>query len=193
MHDAELINEIKRGSESAFRLLIDRYKAHCFNIAFGIVQDKEIAEDVVQDVFLKFWEIKKDFELKAKFSTWMYRVATNMALNKIRKNKLMNAFSKFPRLDSSEDNDGYFDNKMYQQPEVETQKHNEYIKEALKIAIDSLPRRQKIAFVLNKYEKLSYREVADIMEVSLQTVESLLFRAKENLQKKLLQVYKNLD
>lgn len=172
-------------------MLIEKYKDQCFVIALGIVQDASVAEDVVQDVFLKFWEIKKDFELKAKFSTWMYRVATNMAINKHRKNKIMSAFSKFTGTDNNTDD--YFDKKMFHQPEIEQQNHNEYIKKSLKNAINSLPSRQKIAFVLNKYQNLSYKEVAEVMEVSLQTVEALIHRAKYNLQKKLLNVYKNLD
>ena len=189
MTDKELIDKIRNNDEQAFAEIIDKYKDACFRVAYGIVQDKHTADDVVQDVFVKFWQIRKDFELTSKFTTWMYRVATNMALNKVRKQKKSKVFSSLG-FDNNDDNE--FENKLVHNAEADKNDRNEYIKKALKTALDTLPKKQRIAFVLNKYEKMSYKEVAEVMELSLANVETLIHRAKKNLQKKLLDTYKNL-
>ncbi len=189
MTDKELIEKIRNDNERAFAEIIDKYKDACFRVAYGIVQDKHTADDVVQDVFVKFWQIRKDFELTSKFTTWMYRVATNMALNKVRKEKRSKVFSSFG---FDDDNDNEFENKLTHNAEADNNDRNEYIKTALKTALNTLPKKQRIAFVLNKYEKMSYKEIAEVMELSLSSVESLIHRAKKGLQKKLLNTYKNI-
>jgi RNA polymerase sigma-70 factor (ECF subfamily) len=193
VHDKDLIEKIRNNDTQAFKELIDKYKSQSFRIAIGFVHNKAIAEDIVQEVFIKFWEIRKDFELTAKFSTWLYRVTANKAINSIRKNKFTSVFSSFSGKNDQNDDFEDFEKKIEDENKIDENFKEEHIKKALKTAIDSLPKKQKIAFVLNKYQDFSYKEIAEIMELTLSSVESLLHRAKKNLQKKLFDVYKNLN
>ncbi len=194
MHDQELIKKIKEDNQEAFKTLIDKYKQQVFNIAIGFLHDKTSADDVVQDVFIKFWDTRKNFELTAKFSTWLFRVTSNTCINIVRRNKFSTSFSSLKKKDDEnkslnfedtieDENNTNFDEKY-------RQKH---IKSALKIAINKLPKKQRIAFILSKYQDFSYKEIADIMELSVSSIESLLHRAKKNLQKHLLNTYNSLN
>lgn len=190
-----MISKIKdNNDQDAFRLLIDKYRKMVFKIAVGFLHDKDSADDVVQDVFIKFWETRKDFELKAKFSTWLYRVTANHCVNVQRKNKFSTAFSGIFSKNNDEKEVTFEEQIADSHAEIENDNFkNEHLKLALKTAINSLPKKQRIAFVLNKYQDFSYKEISDIMELSLSSVESLLFRAKSGLQKKLENTYKELN
>ncbi len=194
MHEKELIEQIKRNDEQAFTKLINTNKEQVLRIAMGFVHDKSLAEDIVQDVFIKFWEIREDFELTAKFSTWLYRVTINMSLNVVRKAKFSRVFSSFSGKYNDEGNKTSYESVINDesQKSVDEVFKQEHIKIALKNAIDSLPKKQKTAFILSKYQDFSYKEISEIMELSISSIESLLHRAKTNLQKKLFNVYKNL-
>lgn len=194
MQDFELIELIKKDDKKAFKELIDKYKQNVFSIAIGFLHDSDKADDIVQEVFIKFWEKRKEFELNAKFSTWLYRVTSNLCINTVRRNKFSTVFSNI-KTSNNEGKQVDFEQQIedanWQNNDEKEKK--EHIKIALKNAINSLPKRQKMAFVLNKYQNFSYQEISDIMELSLSSIESLLFRAKKNLQKKLLNTYKSLN
>lgn len=194
MQENQLIDKLKNNDQAAFSEIIENYKQQVFRIAIGFVHDKTLAEDIVQDVFIKFWEIREDFELTAKLSTWLYRVTANMSINVIRKSKISSVFSSISGKTENKDSSSNFETtiKDESQKTLDDEFNQEHIKIALKNAIDSLPRKQKIAFVLNKYQNFSYKEIAEIMEMSLSSIESLLHRAKTNLQTKLITVYNNL-
>lgn len=195
MQDKELIIKIQQNDDqAAFRELIDNHREMVFRIAIGFLHDKNQADDIVQDVFIKFWEVRKDFELKAKFSTWLYRVTSNHCINVQRKNKFSTAFS------SMFSNNGEYEKSDFESQIKDNQTYNDddnykkaHLKLALKTAINSLAKKQRIAFVLSKYQDFSYKEIAETMELSISSVESLLFRAKKNLQKKLLNTYKEIN
>ncbi len=194
MQDQKLIKRIKKDDESAFKELIDKYKQQAFAISMGFMHNKAQAEDIVQDVFVKFWEIKDEFELKAKFSTWLYRVVSNMSINQLRRNKFSSVFSAFKNSENNLNSTDYeqqiIDNNT---STVDENFKDEHIKIALKKAINSLPKRQRIAFIFSKYQNFSYKEIAEIMETSVSSVESLLHRAKNSLQKKLVKTYKSIN
>ncbi len=194
MQDKELIAKISKNNDnSAFNELINRHKDNVFSIAIGFLHDKDAANDIVQDVFLKFWEIRKDFKLTAKFSTWLYRVTVNKCINVQRKNKFSTVFSTFENKNNNE-NDISFEAQIpdNQQDTIDNKDKQNILKKNIENALNSLPKRQKIAFILNKYQNLSYKEIADVMELSVSSVEALLYRAKANLQKKLYKTYENL-
>ena len=194
MHEKELIEQIRDNDKTAFTILIETNKDQVFRIAMGFVHDRALAEDIVQDVFIKFWEIRNDFELTAKLSTWLYRVTANMSINAIRKNKLSSVFSSFSNKKYGDNDSQTYESTLNDegQKSADDDFRQEHIKVALKNSIDSLPKRQKMAFVLSKYQNFSYKEISEIMELSVSSVESLLHRAKINLQNKLFNVYKNL-
>lgn len=194
MHDKELIEQIKDNNQEAFAEFINKNKEQVFRVAMGFVHDKSLADDIVQEVFIKFWEKREEFELKAKLSTYLYRVTTNMCLNSIRKSKFSTVFSSIKSKSDETENSQTYEASLNDenQQTIDDNFKQEHIKIALKRATNSLAKNQKTAFILSKYQDFSYKEIAEIMELSISSVESLLHRAKKNLQKKLLNVYNNL-
>lgn len=188
MSENEIIEQLRLGKESAFRKLVETYQKMVIKTCFGLVQNREDAEDIAQDVFIEIYRNIKKFRANSKLSTWLYRIAVNRSLNHIRNNKKNKWLQSFEDAVSNK-------NKEYQQIESSKSDQPEYELEKkqraaiLHEAINSLPKNQKIAFTLSKYEDLSYQEIAEVMEVSLSSVESLIFRAKKGLQKKLYKCY----
>lgn len=185
MMDDFLAEQLKRGDERAFRKLVDEYQNMVFSTCFGIVHDYDDADDVVQDVFIEAFRSVDKFRADSKISTWLYRIAVNKSLNFVRDNKRRKFFQSIGAIDAPDIADEGHASDMPYNTLVEKERA-----EILHKAIDSLPKKQRTAFVLNKYEELSYAEIADVMETSVSSVESLLFRAKKGLQKKLLHCYK---
>jgi len=189
MSDHEIIEQLKQGKEQAFKMLVDNYRKLVVNTCYGLVHNREDAEDIAQDVFIEVYRAVQHFRADAKLSTWLYRIAVNRSLNHIRDNKKHKWFRSF-------ENDVADKSRQLQQIESARSEHPEFELEnkqralILHEAVNSLPENQKVAFTLSKYEDLSYNEIAEVMEMSVSSVESLLFRAKKNLQKKLHTCYK---
>ncbi|MFV0590813.1 MAG: RNA polymerase sigma factor [Draconibacterium sp.] len=189
MSDQEIIEQLKQGSEAAFRKLVESHQKLVVNTCFGMVHNREDAEDIAQDVFIEVYRSVEHFRADSKLSTWLYRIAVNRSLNHIRDNKKHKWFQSFEK-------DGEARNRQLLQVESPAADHPGYEMEnnqrtaILHEAINSLPENQKVAFTLSKYEDLSYQEISEVMEMSVSSVESLLFRAKKNLQKKLYKCYK---
>jgi RNA polymerase sigma factor (sigma-70 family) len=188
MTEQELLIRLQSGEESAFKTLVETHQKRVFNIVLAIVQNFEEAEDVSQEVFMEVYQSVHKFRGDSKISTWLYRIATTKALEEIRKKKTAKRFAFFTSLfgDSSE---VLYDSADFVHPGVVLeQKENAKI---LFKAINQLPDNQKVAYTLSNIEGLSYNEITEVMQVSLSSVESLLFRAKANLKKSLADYYKN--
>jgi RNA polymerase sigma-70 factor (ECF subfamily) len=189
MDEYQLINGIQQGERKAFQILVETYQRMVVNTCFGIVHNRADAEDLAQDVFLEIFRTAKNFRGDSKISTWLYRIATNRSLNLIRNNKRKRFFQSIEetftggRNRASEISDNRGD-----QPDrnISDQQRTDLLHHA----IDKLPEKQRIAFTLNKYEELPYQQIAEIMEISLASVESLIHRAKKKLQEQLLECYK---
>lgn len=188
MTDRELIDQIlTQNSQKAFEELVNKYQPLVAKTCLGFVSSQADAEDLTQDVFIEVFESLDSFRSESKISTWLYRIAVNKSLNFIRKQKREKMFrsiesfftTKGERSETLEliDKGGASADRKIEAFEN---------KQMLKNAINSLPDNQRIAFILSKYQDLSYKEIAEVMSVSLSSVESLLFRAKANLQKKLI-------
>jgi len=189
MSDPEIIEQLRQGNEKAFRKLVENYQKLVVNTCYGLVQNREDAEDIAQEVFVEVYRSVEHFRADAKLSTWLYRIAVNRSLNHIRDNKKHKWFQSFTKEVESQNRQLLqVESAQTDQPEFELE--NKQRATILHEAINSLPENQKVAFTLNKYEDLSYKEIADVMEMSVSSVESLLFRAKQNLQKKLHACYK---
>jgi len=159
------------------------------NTCFGLLQNREDAEDIAQDVFIEVYRNIQNFRAQSKLSTWLYRIAVNRSLNHIHDNRKNKWFQSFEDVVAAKNREILqIKSSISDQPEFALEKQQRAI--ILHEAIKSLPKNQKIAFTLNKYEELSYREIAEVMELSISSVESLLFRAKKGLQKKLYSCYK---
>jgi len=150
------------------------------------VQNTEDAEDIAQDVFVEVFRSIHSFRADAKISTWLYRIAVNRSLNHIRDNKKRKWFQSFD--DVVKEKNAQLQHQASENPGTELE--NLQRANILHEAIGTLPENQKTAFTLNKYEDLSYKEIAEIMDTSVASVESLIHRAKTGLQKKLYTCYK---
>lgn len=189
MTDRDLVKEVINGDSNAFKELVERYTSLVVNTCYGFTHNKEDAEDIAQDVFIKVYQIINKFRNESKISTWLYRISVNRSLNFIRNNK------KYREQKSIESNEQSCDDVLVQvvdddQNNPETKIENKERANILHQAIDSLAKNQRIAFTLSKYEDMSYAQIAEVMAVSISSVESLLHRAKKNLQKKLIDFYR---
>lgn len=189
MSEAEIIQKLQQGDEKAFKQLVEKYQQLVVNTCFGLVHNNEDAEDIAQDVFIEVHRSISNFRADSKISTWLYRIAVNRSLNFIRDNK------RRKMAQSIEDMFSLGKEKLTniypgQTESPDSEFENSERAAILHKAIDSLPKNQRVAFTLNKYDDLSYKEIAAVMETSISSVESLIHRAKKNLQKKLYTCYK---
>lgn len=189
MDEAQLIKGIQQGDSKSFQILVETYQRMVVNTCLGIVHNKADAEDLAQDVFLEIFRTAENFRGEAKLSTWLYRIATNRSLNLIRNNKRKRFFQSVEETFTGGRNraNEISENRGDQPDQKITDQQRS---DLLHKAIDQLPEKQRIAFTLNKYEDLPYQQIAEVMEISLASVESLIHRAKKNLQKELLDCYK---
>ncbi len=189
MTDREFVLEIRKGNQQAFRMFVEKYQLTVIKTCNGFVHNLEDAEDIGQEVFLEVYRSIHNFREESKLSTWLYRIAVNKSLNHLRKYKLKKNLESIESLFITNKNmiNEIRDNSNLQ-PDDEIEQGEKA--EILHRAIDSLSTNQRISFILNKYDDLSYKEIAEIMNTSLSAVESLIHRAKINLQKKLFNLYK---
>lgn len=186
MSENEILEQLQKGSETAFSELVENYKRQVINTCYGLVHNTEDAEDIAQDVFIEVFRSIQNFRADAKISTWLYRIAVNRSLNHIRDNKKRKWFQSID--DLVKEKNMMLNRLASENPDTDI----ESLQRAtiLHEAIGSLPENQKTAFTLNKYEDLSYKEIAEVMNTSVASVESLIHRAKTGLQKKLYTCYK---
>jgi len=190
MDDKALVSEIIKGNQKAFRALYDKYAQMVFTTAIGFVKDTGFAQDIMQEVFVDVLSSIKKFKGESKLSTWLYRIAINKSLNYLRDNR-----NYLTLIKSSTSNDSYSvltESRTEEQASPLKKIEHEEMAKVLHSAINNLPEKQRIAFVLCKYNDMSYTEIAETMQLSVSSVESLLFRARKGLQKSLVKFYKNI-
>lgn len=181
--DVHLMLKFKAGDNSSFEALLDKYHRPIINFLYRFVSDRIEAEDLAQEVFLRVYRSAKTYVPKAKFSTWIYIIAKNLALNELRRRKSHRASSLDETIPSEE---GEMPRELPgHSPSALTELEKQDLIEAIKKAIDTLPDNQKTAVILRRYEEFSYEEIAKIMGCSVSAVKSLLNRAKVTLKEKL--------
>lgn len=184
MEEFEIIRDILKGDKEKFRLLVEKYKQLVFRTCMGFVHDKDDADDLTQEVFIQAYQSLSKFKKESAFSTWLYRIAVNASLNKIRKESGRSFLQRIESMFSGEiKNDPPFSSSDLDNPEniFIRQEHSHWIQKAL----DSLPENQRTAIILSRYDDLPQKEVAEIMNITEGAVEALLQRAKKNLREKL--------
>jgi RNA polymerase sigma-70 factor (ECF subfamily) len=186
--DRILIDKILEGDQLAFKELVEKYQTMIINTCIGFLHDKQDAEDIAQEVFVEVFYSLGKFRKEANLSTWLYRIAVNKSLNFLRSNKRRQWIQGFEDA-MGIGRSGQTEPIETRHPGVEMETKEEAA--MLHVTINSLSENQRIAFTLNKYEDLSYSEIAEVMGVSVSSVESLIHRAKINLQQKLMNYYKN--
>tara|TARA_B000000609_G_scaffold54992_1_gene40586 strand:- start:452 stop:1033 length:582 start_codon:yes stop_codon:yes gene_type:complete len=178
--DEELISRFQNGDERAYVELVNRYKDRLLNFVFQFLGDIEQAEDVVQDTMLRLYEKKHYYKEIAKFSTWLYTIARNLANTELRKKKrrkttYLSQLSKERQFEIPAIQD-----------DVDQSIQNEFINDRIQSAISNLPEHFKVVIILRDIQELSYEEISNIVEVPLGTIKSRINRARIQLQAELI-------
>ena len=185
MKEQEHIHELRLGSENAFRWLVNHYRNRVYNTVLNILQQEEEAQDAAQETFIQIFESVAKFKEESSLATWIYRIAVRKALDKLRKRKLIKGLQVILPWWMPEEKKK--DNNSFIHPGVLAE--NKEKAGILFNAISTLPINQQVAFTLIKVQCMDYKEAAGIMEQSIKGIESLVSRAKANLQKKLAIYY----
>ena len=192
INQEEFIENLRSGNQAAFSLLIDDYQQKVFHTCISYVPNKEDAEDIAQEVFLEVYKSIGKFKENSKLSTWIYKICTNKCLEFIRKKNAKKRLVFIQRILGNEiplDKTNFFTE--FNHPGILLE-HKEQ-SETIYLAINTLPESQKIVFTLAKLDGKTYQEIVEITGKSMSSVESIMFRAKKNLQKKLANFYKNKE
>jgi RNA polymerase sigma-70 factor (ECF subfamily) len=178
-----LMGRIAEGDEDAFEILVNRHQTSVLNLIYRFIGDRTQAKDLVQEVFIRVWHAAKTYKPEAKFTTWLYRITTNLCLNELKSARRKKWFS-FNR--SDEDGEHTFEETLVDSAlSAEDLLLEKERSRQISNALQSLPDNQRMALVLKRYDDLSYQEIAQIIGCSVPAVESLLVRAKRGLQEKL--------
>ena len=187
MEEKELVLRLKKNDEIAFGFLVDLFSKKVYNTCIGMLQNLEDAQDVTQEIFITIHLNVKDFKEESSLSTWIYRISVNKCLEFIRKKNRKKRSGIFRSIFSADGEKSIENHSDFSHPGIQLENKERSI--ILFKAIGLLPEQQQTAYILHKVEQVSYNEIAVIMEVSLSAVESLLFRAKQNLKKHLATYY----
>lgn len=188
-NEKHLVEALKNSDQKAFKEIVNTYQTRVYNTCYGLLQDQYAAQDISQDVFIELFKSVHKFREESKLSTWLYRIAINKSLNHLRdhkKHRLVRSIERFFTQSEEaeslqiEDSSSLNSQQLYEQ--------NDHAM-ALQKALSKLPINQRTAFVLKNYDDLSYKEIEEVMGLSLSSVESLIHRARLNLQKSLQDYY----
>ena len=183
--DVQLMLDVKAGDELSFELLLRKYRTPLVNFLYRMVRDTAVAEDLAQEVFLRVYRARQEYAPSAKFTTWMFRIATNLALNSVRDNRHRQMeVSMDQTVDTGEDEQRPFE-VPDRAPTVEQELVALTRSETIMRAVHALPEKQRAAVLLHKYQEMDYAEIARILECSESALKSLLFRAYETLRTEL--------
>ena len=184
LSDIQIIKKVIDGDKNAFNDIMNRHEKSILNFAYRMLSNRTEAEDVTQEVFLRAYKNIETFEARAKFSTWLFKIARNLCLNKLRHTFRFPTFSIDKPVRGSEYD---FQRQIEDKKQVSPISNifSKEIQNAVKAALGSLPKNQKMAVILRRYEDMSYEEISVIMGCSVSAVKSLLNRAKQKLKNKL--------
>ena len=179
--DTELMVRVKEGDGASFGVLLEKHRSPVVHFLYRMVQNYAVAEELAQEVFLRVYRSRSTYEPTAKFTTWLFRIATHLALNALRDGKN-------ERLQERLDDDGS-DTPVRQvsdrRPSVEQRMVYEAKLDEIRHAIAKLPAKQRAAVLMHKYEEMEYWQIAKVLSCSESAVKSLLFRAYETLRGRL--------
>ncbi len=186
--DVQLMLRVRDGDDFAFSQLVDAHQDMLIGFFYQMSQDRALAEDLAQEVFLRIYRARERYEARARFSTWLFRIATNVARNAKRSQNRKKEVSINVR------DSGGMPIRAEEQLAVEKsalmpvrQLHRSELQDVVRLAMETLNERQKTALLLNKFQGMSYAEIGDVMDLKPAAVKSLLSRARENLRDKLEQ------
>lgn len=187
--DEAVIRQISIEDLTAFKELVDRYQTSVYNTCYSILGDYHQAEEAAQDTFFQVYRSAGSFRGESKVTTWIYRIAVNQSLNLIRKNKKFRWVKSLNSLwhEEIEEEEIQFASSPDEPDKLLEEKEKKGIIES---ALASLPEKQRVAFILSKYENLASREISEILGISINSVDARIHRAKLRLQKRMVAILK---
>jgi RNA polymerase sigma-70 factor (ECF subfamily) len=184
--DAQLMLRVRDGDEQSFGVLLEKHRNPVIHFVFRMVQDRAVAEELSQEVFLRVYRSRGTYEPTAKFTTWLFRIATHLALNWLRDGRHEKTHQRLdaPRL---AEKDGELSAREISDraPSVEQRMVYQTRLQEVRDAIGLLPEKQRAAVLMHKYQEMEYSQIASILDCSESAVKSLLFRAYETLRARL--------
>ena len=179
--DAELMLRVKDGDGASFAILLEKHRLPVIHFLYRMVQNQGVAEELAQEVFLRVYRSRESYEPTAKFTTWLFRIATHLALNSLRDGKhrrmeerLDDDSAEMPARQVSD-----------QRPSVEQRMVYQARTDEIRRAVATLPEKQRAAVLMHKYEEMEYSQIAKVLNCSESAIKSLLFRAYETLRARL--------
>lgn len=182
--DADVMLRVKAGDDSAFDYLVQKYRRPMVNFMYRVAHNAAGAEDLAQEVFLRVYRSRESYQASAKFTTWLYRIATNLAVNHARDTRHQRP-EKQLSLDEPDEESGRTLDLPDGTPSVEENLLQRERLAAIRQRVQSLPERQRIAVVMHKYQQMDYRQISEVLKLSESATKSLLFRAYETLREQL--------
>ena len=182
--DAEVMLRVKAGDQPAFNYLVQKYRRPLVSFMYRMARNAAVAEDLAQEVFLRVYRSRESYEASAKFTTWLYRIATNLAVNHARDTR-----HERPELMVSLDEPDEATGMTMDLADGEMTAEQAMVRRerlmGIRRKIEALPERQRLAVVMHKYQQMDYRQIAEVLELSESATKSLLFRAYETLREQL--------
>jgi RNA polymerase sigma-70 factor (ECF subfamily) len=182
--DAAIMLRVAAGDEESFNYLVQKYHRAMIHFLFRMVRNQAVAEELAQEVFLRVYRSRESYRAEAKFTTWLYRIATNLAVNHARDTRHERS-SQALYLDQPDEESGTTPDLADDEPSAEQQLLQKERMAAIKTHVMALPERQRIAVLMHKYQGMDYREIGDVLKLSESATKSLLFRAYQTLREKL--------
>jgi len=182
--DAQLMLRVRDGDEECFRVLLEKYRNPVMRFVYRMVQDRAISEELAQEVFLRVYRSRESYRAEAKFSTWLYRIATNLAVNHARDTKYERTAQTL-ELDAPDTESGSTPEVADDDPNVEQRMLREERMAAIRAQVAALPERQRMAVLMHKYQEMDYRQIGEVLKLSESATKSLLFRAYQTLRERL--------
>jgi RNA polymerase sigma-70 factor (ECF subfamily) len=182
--DAEVMLRVKAGDESAFDYLVHKYRRPLVSFMYRMARNTAAAEDLAQEVFLRVYRSRQTYEASAKFTTWLYRIATNLAVNHARDTRHERPEVTVSLDEPDEETGTTLDVADGTVTAEEALVRRERML-AIRSKVEALPERQKLAVIMHKYQQMDYKQIAEVLKLSESATKSLLFRAYETLREQL--------
>ena len=184
MDDAAIMLELKAGNMAGFDFLIQKYRKPIINFMYRMTRNQAVAQELAQEVFLRVYRSRETYRAEARFSTWLYRIATNLGVNQARDTRHERAASTV-YLDEADSETGTTPDVADSTPDVESRLLRDERMAAIRDQVMALPERQRMAVLMHKYEGMDYSQIGEVLKLSESATKSLLFRAYQTLREKL--------
>jgi RNA polymerase sigma-70 factor (ECF subfamily) len=182
--DAEIMLAVAAGDEAGYNYLVTKYNRQIIHFLFRMVHNEAVAEELAQEVFLRVYRSRESYRAEAKFSTWLYRIATNLAVNHARDTR-HERMAQTLELDAPDAESGSTPEVADDDLNIEQRMLREERMQAIRAQVQALPERQRLAVLMHKYQEMDYRQIGDVLKLSESATKSLLFRAYQTLRERL--------